>query len=98
MTALKMQLTKTRSLSGRRRAVATYMTEEMLELAIQVREQFRSTDVDESIENLATELDVNEYSLKHFLGGDEGKLIRLALHEKTKAALELWVVRQRLKG
>ena len=88
---LKAQLTRIRSLSGRQRAAATHMAEDMLELAIQVREQLLSSEVEVSIEDLAKKVNVSGYSLKHFLCGDEGKLVRLAQHEETKVALQEWV-------
>lgn len=95
IAVLNGQLTKIRSLAGRRRAAATYMTEDMLELAIQVREQFLSTDVEVNIDDLAKKLDISEYSLMHFLGGGEGRLVRLAVHEETKAALQQCIGEQR---
>ncbi|KAI2507418.1 hypothetical protein MHU86_7031 [Fragilaria crotonensis] len=94
--ALQSQLTRIRSLSGRRRAAATHMAEDMLELAIQVREQLLSSNVKVTIDDLAKELNVSAYSLKHFLCGDEGKLVRFAQHEETKVALQHWVGNQRL--
>jgi hypothetical protein len=66
------------------------MSEEMLELAILGAMKLISAGgID--VEELAQQLQLSDYALKHFLAGDEGKLIRLSQHSETVVILEQWV-------
>ena len=90
ITNLMLQLTRIRKLSGRQRVAAEHMTESMLELAMLVHQKLMSAGgID--VEELAEQLKLSDYALKHFLAGDEGKLIRLSQHNETVVVLEQWV-------
>jgi hypothetical protein len=91
---IQAQMAKLRKQTGRRKSAAMHMTEELLELAIQVHRYMLKMKL--SLEAVVTELDdeeISEFPLSRFLAGDENRIIRLASHQAMAKALTEWMAR-----